>query len=391
MQEYEVHEYAQIFPLMSKNDFDTLAQDIRDNDGLIEPITLFNGKILDGRNRYRACGNLGIQLKSEHFVEFNGDDEAALAFVISKNLARRHLNEAQRAFVAENLANIQNGGDRRSDQSANLQSGRVSQADAAKKLNVSTRSVATARVVKQKAEPEVVKAVEDGNLSLNAAAKIAELSKKEQAAVMADPAPEKAVKKVARANKEKELAAKQTALPDAKYGVIYADPEWRFETYSENGMDRSADNHYPTSVVDDICKRDVPAIAADDCVLFLWATAPMLPEALRVMDAWGFQYKSQAVWSKDKVGTGYWFRNCHELLLVGTKGKIPAPAMGTQWASVIEAPVGAHSQKPERVYELIEAYFPNLPKIELNARSVRDGWTAWGNEAPPVNGDDFPF
>jgi N6-adenosine-specific RNA methylase IME4 len=189
-------------------------------------------------------------------------------------------------------------------------------------------------------------------------------------------------KKAKRAAREKVLAAVQTALPNKRYGVIYADPEWRFEVYSrDTGMDRAADNHYPTSATDAICARPVGDIAADDCVLFLWATVPMLPDALKVMAAWGFTYKSHCIWAKDKVGTGYWFRNSHELLLVGTKGNIPAPAMGTQWTSTIEGRVTRHSAKPERFYELIEEYFPSLPKIELNARHTRKGWDAWGNEA----------
>jgi N6-adenosine-specific RNA methylase IME4 len=169
--------------------------------------------------------------------------------------------------------------------------------------------------------------------------------------------------------------------------VIVADPEWRFEPWSrETGMDRAADNHYPTSVTEVIAARDVPSIAADDCVLFLWSTQPMLPQALLVMGAWGFDYRSQVVWRKirpgDGRGTGYWFINEHEILLVGVRGKVPAPAPGTQYKSVIDAPVGAHSAKPEVFLEMIESYFPTLPKIELNRRGpARAGWEAWGNEA----------
>jgi len=189
-------------------------------------------------------------------------------------------------------------------------------------------------------------------------------------------------KKEHRATRERELASKQQALPDKRYGVIYADPEWRFEVYSrETGMDRAADNHYPTSDTDAICARPVQDIAAADCVLFLWATVPMLPDALRVTAAWGFAYKSHCIWAKDKIGTGYWFRNQHELLLVGTKGDVPAPAMGTQFPSLVSAPVAAHSQKPDAFYEIIERYFPTLPKIELNARRARSGWDRWGLEA----------
>jgi N6-adenosine-specific RNA methylase IME4 len=195
----------------------------------------------------------------------------------------------------------------------------------------------------------------------------------------------------ARSDRERDLAANQRALPSKKYGVIYADPEWRFEVYSQKtGMDRSAENHYPTSPTDEICARPVSDIAADDCVLFLCATAPMLPDALRVMEAWGFKYKSQLIWRKDHVGTGYWFRNGHELLLVGTRGKVPAPAPGTQFDSVINAPKSEHSEKPDRFYEIIEAYFPNLPKIELNARRARAGWDRWGNEAPEADPLDIP-
>lgn len=192
-------------------------------------------------------------------------------------------------------------------------------------------------------------------------------------------------KKERRARREADLAQKQAALPSKKFGVILADPEWRFEPYSrESGMDRAADNHYPTSATEIIAARPVADLAAGDSILFLWATVPMLPDALGVMAAWGFAYKSHVIWNKDRLGTGYWFRNKHELLLVGTKGDIPAPAMGEQWPSVVDAPVGRHSAKPEVFLEMIEAYYPNLPKIELNRRGpARKGWAAWGNEAEP--------
>jgi N6-adenosine-specific RNA methylase IME4 len=99
------------------------------------------------------------------------------------------------------------------------------------------------------------------------------------------------------------------------------------------------------------------------------------------MQAWGFAYKSHFVWAKDRIGTGYWNRNKHELLLIGTKGDVPAPAMGTQASSLIEAAVGRHSEKPPAFHEIIEGYFPSLPKIELNARKRRQNWDGWGNEA----------
>lgn len=186
-----------------------------------------------------------------------------------------------------------------------------------------------------------------------------------------------------RADRETEVAGKILALPNKRYGVVYADPEWKFETYSAKGKDEtSAENNYTTSTLDAIKARDVPSISATDCVLFLWATAPMLPQAIEVMVAWGFTYKSHVIWKKDKGGTGYWFINWHELLLVGTRGSIPAPAQGDQWPSVVEAPRRGHSVKPESFYQLIEQYFPNIPKIELNQRKARAGWDGWGFQAP---------
>jgi N6-adenosine-specific RNA methylase IME4 len=126
----------------------------------------------------------------------------------------------------------------------------------------------------------------------------------------------------------------------------------------------------------------VSSIAAKDCVLFLWVTVPFLEHAFAVMKAWGFTYKSSYVWVKiGNPATGYWNKGAHELLLIGTRGHVPAPAPGTQWSSVIEAEKGAHSVKPGKALEMIESYYPNLPKIELHRRGLaRAGWDAWRNE-----------
>ena len=176
---------------------------------------------------------------------------------------------------------------------------------------------------------------------------------------------------------------KTKALPDAKFNVIAADPEWKDTVWSEEtGMDRHASNHYPTSDAEVIAARDVKSIAAKDCVLFLWTTNHHLRIAIDVMEAWGFEYKSNYCWGKDRISTGRWNRSKHELLLVGTTGKIPAPLPGTQWDSLIMAPKGRHSAKPEEFMQMIEEYYPDLPKIELNCRGKpRPGWDAWGAEA----------
>jgi N6-adenosine-specific RNA methylase IME4 len=231
-------------------------------------------------------------------------------------------------------------------------------------------------------------------LSDEAFALLVKSVKQEAIAIVAMTASEKmAVKRERRLEREQELGAKIRALPQKRFGVLYADPPWRFETWSEKGMDRAADNHYPTMSLEEIQALDVPA--AKDCVLFLWATSPMLPRGLEVMAAWGFDYKTCNTWIKGRLstkgvlsiegrrGTGHWFFNVTDLLLVGTRGKVPAPAPGEQWPSVIVGePRGKHSAKPAIFYELIEEMFPSLPKVELFARQKRAGWDGWGQEAP---------
>jgi N6-adenosine-specific RNA methylase IME4 len=177
------------------------------------------------------------------------------------------------------------------------------------------------------------------------------------------PSAQTVAKQARRAAREAELGARIQALPDRRYGIIVADPPWRFEPRSRvTGLGRSAANHYPTSLLEEIKALDVPSIAASDCILFLWATVPMLPQALDVMAAWGFAYRTHFVWLKDKIGLGYWARSQHELLLVGTRGEVPAPAVGAQPISVIAAPRREHSRKPEEAYALIEAHYPTFAK-----------------------------
>lgn len=377
------HPLSNIFPLLEGEEFDALVDDIKQR-GLRQAVTLYEGLIVDGRNRARACEAAGVECRYEPLPP----DVDVVGFVISMNVPRRHLTDSQRAYVAAKLSSIGWGGDRSKSPNGDLKT-----AEAAQRLGVAKRAVERARVVRDRAVVELQDALERGHIPVSTAAALAELSEKDQRDVLegdANSISRRALallKRRSRDVRERDLAAKQRDLPAEKFGVIYADPEWQFEPYSrESGMDRAADNHYPTSALDDICRRPVQDIAAGDCVLFLWATVPMLREALKVMAAWGFEYKSHCIWTKDRVGTGYWFRNAHELLLVGTKGNIPAPAPGTQSPSTIEARVGRHSAKPERFYELIEGYYPTLKKIELNARAEREGWFAWGNEAPNNDG-----
>lgn len=179
-----------------------------------------------------------------------------------------------------------------------------------------------------------------------------------------------------RAQRDEGLQAKRE-MPEGVYDVIYADPPWKYG-FSET-TSRDIENQYPTMEVEEIKALDVPS--ADNSVLLLWATAPKLKEALEVMEAWGFEYKTHAVWDKEKIGMGYWFRGQHELLLVGTKGKMPPPDPEHRVSSVFREARGKHSKKPEVVYSWIEAAFKDKVKLEMYCRSLRTAWLTWGNES----------
>mgnify|MGYP001583987319 FL=1 len=173
-----------------------------------------------------------------------------------------------------------------------------------------------------------------------------------------------------------------------KYQIIYADPPWRYD-FSKDNADK-IENHYPTMMQKDICALNVPA--DDNCVLYLWATAPKLLEALEVMRAWGFTYKTHAIWDKEWIGMGYWFRGTHELLLVGTKGKVSPPKPTERVASVYRERRTEHSRKPEYFKEIITDSFPvEWNRLEMFARPVKTNlfnnrpdrspsWDYWGNE-----------
>lgn len=165
-------------------------------------------------------------------------------------------------------------------------------------------------------------------------------------------------------------------LPAGTFDVLLADPPWRYD-FAETDS-RAIENQYPTMDVEDIAALEVPV--ADNAVLFLWATAPKLREALEVMDAWGFDYRTHMIWLKDKIGMGYYARSKHELLLIGRRGDPGVPAESERPDSVFEGLRTEHSRKPEVAYELIETMYPERTYCELFARSERDGWTSWGNE-----------
>jgi N6-adenosine-specific RNA methylase IME4/ParB-like chromosome segregation protein Spo0J len=385
------HPLADIFPLMQGEEFDALVADIKAN-GQQEAIVLHDEMILDGRNRYRACMAADIE---PVFRPFPGEDP--LAFVISLNLKRRHLNESQRAMVASKLATLRQGA--RTDLSP---IGEMSQGRAAELLNVGKRSVERAAEVRDHGAPELVRAVEHGAVSVSTAADIAQLPHEDQRAILTRDEREiiKAAKQIRarvakaryaeRMKKWHNLKQGDAPLPTGtRYPVICADPPWKFFAFDENsGFSGQAADHYPSMTIDEICALPVSSLAADDAVLFLWVVNAELFGAKEVIEAWGFEFVTNLVWTKDRWSLGHWVRNQHELLLIARRGNIPIPLPENRPSSVIDEPRREHSRKPDEAYSRIEQMYPDVPRIELFARHSRPGWDSWGNEAPAAALDD---
>ena len=320
-------------------------------------------------------------------LEIETDDP--IGYVISANLHRRHLNESQRAMVGARIveryaAQAKKRSGTRTDLGANLPPGFGKARDkAAAIVNVSPRSVQLAKDVLTRGSAELVHVVDRGELAVSAAARILDLPKAEQTAAARDGrrGVVAAVYEL-RERRNAEVARNNKPLGRGSYAVVLADPPWSYDFLPSES--RATERHYPTMALEEIKALPVAGLAADDCVLFLWATAPKLAEALEVVAAWGFTYRTSAVWVKDKIGLGRYFRSQHEYVLVATRGEPPTPVPANRPPSVFEAPRTRHSQKPTVLHELVEKMYPSAPKIELFARCRREGWEAWGNEAPDV-------
>lgn len=188
-------------------------------------------------------------------------------------------------------------------------------------------------------------------------------------------------------------ALRRTAADDllasvsGSYATVLADPPWQFQ----NRTGKVAPEHrrllrYPTLPLEEILRLPVAQLANANAHLYLWVPNALVPEGLRVMEAWGFTYKANLVWYKvredggpDGRGVGFYFRNVTELVLFGVRGNMRTLAPGRRQVNLIATRKREHSRKPDELYDVIEACSPG-PYLELFARHPREGWTQWGNE-----------
>lgn len=169
------------------------------------------------------------------------------------------------------------------------------------------------------------------------------------------------------------------------FGMILADPPWSFKTWTDDSGSKAPSAHYGVMDLSWIKRLPVRSLAAPDSVLVLWAVAPMLDQALEVMAAWGFKFKSAGAWAKqsstgDKwaFGTGYIFRSAAEFYLIGTKGNPKSAVRDVR--NLVVAPVREHSRKPDDLRADLERMYPGVARLELFARQTAPGWHVWGNQ-----------
>lgn len=387
--EHEAHEAASVFPMMSEAELAALAADIAEH-GLREPIVrIKNGsgyKILDGRNRERACQIAKVKASYRDFST-RRDGKDPVAFVISENIARRHLSESQRAMVAARLAGLGLGSNQHAKRgSANLPT--LPQGEAAARVNVAERSVRSARAVLDKGTAALVAAVERDQIAVSAAADIAKLPEADQDAALArlDLEDGKQVRPgLARAyakQAQKALIAEQinrepVPMPAGPFRVIVSDPPWNYGKRVGDPTHRG-DLPYPAMATDAICELGVGDIAhPEGCVLWLWTTNAFMRDAFCVLDAWGFEEKTILTWVKNKIGLGDWLRGQTEHCILAVRGK-PTITL-TNETTVLNGPVREHSRKPDEFYDLVEKLCPGS-KVEMFCRQARAGWSTWGAE-----------
>jgi N6-adenosine-specific RNA methylase IME4 len=382
-----VHPAADIFPMLDKSRHEDLKADIAAH-GQRENIRMLDGKILDGRNRHLACVELGIPPLLQDLPE----DTSPWSYVWSLNGQRRDLTQDQRYLIwlrcteareewEEERAAIAEEANRKRAEAAKEQH-KVSNPRAGEKVSGDSATSGATKPGRHSA-PGSAQAATASNTNRGTVERMGSLATKRPDLAQEVVAGRLKAAAAMRLMKKDEVADKVAELPDDKYRVIYADPPWAYNDTRQTGDHRestAAAHHYPTMSKKDICAMNVADMAADDCVLFLWGTFPLLPDALDVIRAWGFKYKTAIVWHKDGGAFGHYHKANAELLFIATKGSA-LPDADKKESQVIEHKRLGHSRKPECFREMIDRAYIHGPRIELFCRGPSaHGWTAWGNE-----------
>lgn len=378
MTQYYFHPIADIFPLLEGQAFADFVDDIKQH-GVREPVTLHpDGRILDGRNRYRACVQLGIEPPTRTWDGVG----SPVAFVVSLNLMRRHLDESQRSMVGARIATLDKG-----RPAENTSIAVFKQADAASLLNVSVASIQRASAVLDHGTPELVSAVDAGTVRVSTAADLATAPPEHQRAVIARGEAEilREAKRIreerSRVNAEQRarVAATQPTLPDGRHDVLVIDPPWPMQKIDREVRPNQVGFDYPTMSEDELRALPVGEWCADNCHLFMWTTHRFLPLAFELLEVWGFRYVCTFVWHKpggfQPIGLPQY--NC-EFAVYARRGS-PAFIDTKQFWTCFEAPRREHSRKPGEFYATVKRVTVGR-RLDVFSREAREGFSQHGNQ-----------
>jgi N6-adenosine-specific RNA methylase IME4/ParB-like chromosome segregation protein Spo0J len=372
------HVIANCWPLVEGQEFTALCESIVRH-GLLSPIVLYEGRILDGRNRYRACMQAGVQ---PSFEEYTGEDP--VEFCRAKNEVRRHLDTSQRSMVAARLATLSHGGDRRT-QAASLPV--ETQATAADKLKVSERSVRDAKKVISSAVPELAAAVDQGLIAVSTAASLADRPANEQRAVAQRleqglPAPKAIIETRRDAQRAhlNSIEVREAKAIEGVYDVVCIDPPWPMARIELDARpNQPAELDYPTMSLEEIAALEIPC--ADDAHVFLWTTHRFLPAAFELLKTWGLKYVCCFVWRKPGGFQPIGLPQYNNEFIVYSRKGTPEFLDTRDFATTFEAPRGKHSEKPELFYSILRRVTAGR-RIDMFSRREIAGFETWGLEAP---------
>lgn len=373
MENIKFHPLAEIFPLIQGKDFVELKADIKAN-GLHEPIVMYQGMILDGRNRFRACQETGTAAK---FSEYTGDSPAA--YVVSLNLHRRHMDSGQKAAISVDFLPIleeearsrqsKAGGDNR-NRALNQKFDEAEKGQAldkaAEMFGTNRQYVSDAKKLKEE-KPAVFEEVKAGTKTLTQAKRELREEKREQ-------------RRQENREKVSQAAAPEQLLGTAKFPTIVIDPPWDWADEGDVNQLGRAKPDYATMTIDQLLALPVGDFADTDCHLYMWITNRSLPKGFQLLDAWGFRYVTCITWVKPSFGMGNYFRGQTEHVLFGVRGSQMLKRRDA--STVFQAPrgTGGHSSKPEAFAELVESCSPG-PYLEMFSRTERPDWAHWGENA----------
>lgn len=367
-------EFQNLIPSLNLEELSSLEASLK-HEGCRDPLVVWNNTIIDGHHRYAICTKHGISFDVVEKSELETELDVKL-WMINNQFSRRNLPTETRLALAYRFKEFE------ADKAKERQGTRNDLVDS--DINIA-QPVGRSKTFecKNRGRGTLGEIAKKAGVSHTTAEQYDTIQRKgseEQKAEVAEG--KSSIKKVYTQIQKAERLEKNKAAewPKGKYRVIYADPPWHYGDERSGGNHGGAVDHYNTMSINELKNMPLSSLTEDNAVLFLWATAPLLPEALELINAWGFKYKTNFIWDKVKHNMGHYNSVRHELLLIATNGSCtPDNVQLFDSVQSIER-TDRHSEKPEEFRKIIDTLYTYGNKLEMFARKQVEGWEVFGNE-----------